>query len=71
MNKNITLNIINTPRIMNRYLLFALLINFSLATAQTPCSGGMAGGYPCDGLTLQSSFTYAELGAANWSSAGK
>ncbi len=56
---------------MNRYLLFALLINFSLATAQTPCSGGMAGGYPCDGLTLQSSFTYAELGAANWSSAGR
>ncbi len=37
--------------------LFASLLIFICSfnlSAQTPCSGGMAGSYPCDGLTLQS-----------------
>ena len=38
-----------------KYLLsFVLIFSLINVSAQTPCSGGMAGSYPCDGLTLQS-----------------
>ena len=44
-------------------LLFAF---FTLSTqAQTPCSGGAAGGYPCDGLTLQSFLSLSSMGASS------
>lgn len=33
--------------------------------AQTPCSGGMAGGFPCDGYDLQSKITLAEMSASD------
>ncbi|MDX1463766.1 MAG: choice-of-anchor B family protein, partial [Marinirhabdus sp.] len=42
-----------------------VLFTFFTATAQTPCSGGMAGPYPCDGYTLQSSIDLTILDAAN------
>ena len=32
--------------------------------SQTPCSGGMAGSYPCNGITLQSYISAATMGAA-------
>ena len=39
----------------SKYLLkLMLLLGVFSLNAQTPCSGGMAGSYPCDGLTLQS-----------------
>ncbi len=39
---------------MNKFILIAILLNCCIISAQTPCDGGMAGPYPCDGLTLQS-----------------
>ena len=50
---------------MNRFLLFVLLISYASLSAQTPCSGGMAGGYPCNGLDLQAYFSLSDLGAAS------
>jgi choice-of-anchor B domain-containing protein len=35
-------------------------------TAQTPCSNGMAGGFPCDGITLQSHLTIAQMGGQDY-----
>jgi choice-of-anchor B domain-containing protein len=32
--------------------------------AQTPCSGGTANGFPCEGYNLQSKFVLAEMGAS-------
>ncbi len=42
--------------------LFASLSFFSFS--QTPCSSGTAGGYPCNGLTLQSYIPSSTFGAA-------
>lgn len=41
-----------------------LFLNSFLTFAQTPCSGGLAGSYPCDGITLQSYISAATMGAA-------
>ncbi len=44
-------------------LLFAF---FALSIqAQIPCSGGMAGGYPCNGITLQSFLSLSSMGATS------
>ncbi|MCT8338687.1 choice-of-anchor B family protein [Flavobacteriaceae bacterium TK19130] len=45
------------------YLLF--LLSSTLSFSQTPCSGGLASGFPCDGITLQSRFSLAQLGASS------
>ena len=50
---------------MKNLLLFAVLMNFVFMSAQTPCSGGNAGGYPCDGLTLQSFISLSSMGATS------
>ncbi|MEZ4874671.1 MAG: choice-of-anchor B family protein [Flavobacteriaceae bacterium] len=50
---------------MNKKLLLGLtLLLPQLFLSQTPCSGGMAGSYPCDGITLQSYISAATMGAA-------
>ncbi|RLD28277.1 MAG: hypothetical protein DRI70_03700, partial [Bacteroidetes bacterium] len=48
---------------MKKFILFVFLLNSLLITAQTPCSGGLAGSYPCNGVDLQSYFSLAQLGA--------
>ncbi len=50
---------------MKKILFFAVLMNFAFITAQTPCSGGNAGGYPCNGLTLQSFISLSSMGATS------
>lgn len=50
---------------MKKILLFAILLQLGTITAQTPCSGGYAGGYPCDGLTLQSFISLSSLNATS------
>jgi choice-of-anchor B domain-containing protein len=39
---------------MKNYILPILLFAVSILSAQTPCVGGMAAGYPCNGYDLQS-----------------
>lgn len=53
---------------MNKVLLTLLLIPAFLLHAQTPCSGGTAGGFPCNGLTLQSQLTIANMGGQSYGS---
>ena len=51
---------------MNKILLVlatVFAINASLMS-QTPCSGGFAGSYPCDGIDLQSYFSLGDLSAS-------
>jgi len=50
---------------MKNLLLLAVLMNFTFLSAQTPCSGGNAGGYPCNGLTLQSFISLSSMGATS------
>ncbi len=47
--------------------LLPLLMTFATiaAVAQTPCIGGVAGAYACDGYDLQSSFTLNDLNAGS------
>ena len=46
-----------------KYFLFPILLMCSLPLiAQTPCSGGMAGAYPCSGYNLQA---HLDLNALN------
>ncbi|MCB0467916.1 MAG: choice-of-anchor B family protein, partial [Aequorivita sp.] len=47
---------------MKRLLQFFLMLSTPLLFSQTPCVGGMAGGFPCDGLTLQGHISIANLG---------
>ena len=42
-----------------------LLFTISLTMAQTPCEGGMAGIYPCNGYDLQAFISYTAMGATN------
>ncbi len=42
-----------------------LLFTISLTIAQTPCQGGMAGIYPCNGYDLQAFISYTAMGATN------
>ena len=51
---------------INRKLLplfIAIIFSGSFITAQTPCSGGMAGAYPCNGITLQGYVSSAAMGS--------
>jgi len=50
---------------MKNLLLLAVLMNFAFISAQTPCSGGNAGGYPCNGLTLQSFISLSSMNASS------
>ncbi|WP_336375895.1 choice-of-anchor B family protein [Aequorivita todarodis] len=50
---------------MKKILFFAVLMNFAFMAAQTPCSGGSAGSYPCNGLTLQSFISLSSMGATS------
>ncbi len=47
---------------MKRLLQFFLMLSAPLLFSQTPCVGGMAGGFPCEGLTLQGHISIANLG---------
>lgn len=47
---------------MKRLLQFFLMLSAPLLLSQTPCVGGMAGGFPCNGLTLQGHISIANLG---------
>ncbi|MEZ4778901.1 MAG: choice-of-anchor B family protein [Flavobacteriaceae bacterium] len=47
---------------MNKNLLIALILLSQISIAQTPCSGGMAGSYPCNGITLQSYISASTMG---------
>jgi len=50
---------------MRKLLLPILLACFSIAQAQTPCVGGMAGSYPCNGYDLQVFIPCTDFGANN------
>ena len=39
--------------------------SFGISFAQTPCEGGMAAGYPCDGYDLMAHITLAEFNASS------
>ncbi len=52
---------------MKRLLQFFLMLSAPLLFSQTPCVGGMAGGFPCDGLTLQGHISIANLGGKAYS----
>ena len=48
---------------MKNLLLAFALITSSITWAQTPCSGGSAGSFPCNGFDLQATFTTGQLNA--------
>lgn len=48
---------------MKKLVLPILLIAFTITLAQTPCNGGMAGVYPCNGYDLQSRVTLNDMNA--------
>ena len=50
---------------MKKLILLTISAITSVALAQTPCSGGFAGAFPCDGIDLQSQ---VDLGTMNASS---
>lgn len=50
---------------MTQKLFYLVLLYPLLSIAQTPCNGGMAGPYPCDGYILQSQFDLNDLNASS------
>lgn len=48
---------------MKNLLLFLMVLSIHNYNAQTPCSGGMAGSYPCNGLDLQAFLPASSFGA--------
>ena len=50
---------------MNKFILIAIFLNCCIISAQTPCDGGTAGPYPCNGLDLQSYISLSSLGASS------
>ncbi len=50
---------------MKNLLLIFALASFQFTIAQTPCVGGMAGSFPCNGFDLQSTFTTSQLNAGS------
>lgn len=54
----------NSPK-MTQKLFYLVLLYPLLSIAQTPCNGGMAGPYPCDGYILQSQFDLNDLNASS------
>lgn len=49
---------------MKLFILPILCIAFTSTIAQTPCTGGTAGPYPCDGYNLQSAISLGTLNAS-------
>ncbi|MCH9659523.1 MAG: choice-of-anchor B family protein [Bacteroidetes bacterium] len=49
---------------MKNLLLLSFAFAIQFAVAQTPCSGGSAGSYPCNGYDLQSRVTLGDMGAS-------
>jgi len=47
------------------YLLLTALLTIVFSNAQTPCAG-TAGGFPCDGFTLQGQLTIAQMGGQGY-----
>lgn len=56
---------INTPVKMKKLLLTLLFLPSVIIYAQSPCSGGTAGGFPCNGLDLQGHIRADEMGNAD------
>lgn len=50
---------------MKKITLFVLSMFTGVAMAQTPCSGGSANGFPCDGYDLMSRITPGQMGASS------
>ena len=50
---------------MKKITTLALSLLTGIAMAQTPCSGGSAGGFPCEGYDLMSRITPGEMGAGS------
>lgn len=55
---------------MKTLLSAAVLALASFASAQTPCTGGMAGTYPCLNMDLMSHVTFAQMGGNNFNTDG-
>ncbi|WP_432412601.1 choice-of-anchor B family protein [Rasiella sp. SM2506] len=49
---------------MKHFLLSSFLLFTTISIAQTPCSGGSAGPYPCDGYGLQSAIDLGAMSAS-------
>ena len=49
---------------MKNYLYLAFMAVTAITFSQTPCEGGFAGIYPCNGYDLQSHFSLGDLGAS-------
>ncbi len=50
---------------MKKFIYLLLFITFSNIYAQTPCVGGMAGSYPCNGYDLQSHIPLSQMNASS------
>jgi choice-of-anchor B domain-containing protein len=50
---------------MKKLSLFIFCMIAAITTAQTPCTSGMAGNYPCNGFDLQSFIPFGAMGASN------
>jgi len=50
---------------MKKLVLVIALMSYGISVAQTPCDGGMAAGYPCNGYDLMSHISLAEFNASN------
>ncbi|GHC45663.1 choice-of-anchor B family protein [Ulvibacter litoralis] len=50
---------------MKNLLLPVFLLFAAVSMAQTPCSGGTAGPYPCNGIDLQSNISLADMNASD------
>lgn len=48
---------------MKKIIVLFTLASFQFAMAQTPCVGGMAGSFPCNGYDLQSTITLGQMNA--------
>ncbi|HET8803624.1 MAG TPA: choice-of-anchor B family protein [Aequorivita sp.] len=51
---------------MKQFLQFCILLSAPILLSQTPCVSGMAGGFPCNGLTLQGHISIANLGGKGY-----
>jgi len=48
---------------MKNLLLLVALVTYQFAVAQTPCTGGTAGSFPCNGYDLQATITLGQMNA--------
>ena len=52
---------------MKQILRFFIMLSAPLLFAKTPCVNGMAGSFPCNGLTLQGHISITNLGGKAYS----